>query len=59
MSEKEQQPESAATHRCNGVNGAEHHGTQNKCTVCGEYREGWYDAKNLEVRAPSPIEEQK
>lgn len=29
------------THRCNGVYGGNRHGTANKCTVCGEYREGW------------------
>lgn len=37
------------THRCNGVNGAERHGTQNKCTVCGEYRNGWFDSNGMEL----------
>lgn len=41
------------THRCNGVNGAERHGTQNKCTVCGEYRSGWFDSSGMEVCAPT------
>lgn len=41
------------THRCNGVNGAERHGTQNKCTICGEYRNGCFDSNGMEVRAPS------
>lgn len=48
------------THRCNGVNRGARHGTQNACTVCGEYREGWYDSGGMEVLAaaatpaPSP-----
>src|SRR5687768_5936356 len=40
------------THRCDGVNGAEHHGTQNRCTVCGEYRNGWYDSNGMECVFP-------
>lgn len=40
---------SPPTHRCNGVNDAERHGTQNKCTVCGEYRNGHYDSNGMEV----------
>lgn len=42
----------APTHRCNGVNRGARHGTANRCTVCGEYREGWYDSNGMEVRAP-------
>lgn len=42
-------------HRCNGVNGGERHGTQNKCTICGEYRNGWFDAGGMEMLAPPPI----
>lgn len=44
------------THRCNGVNLGGRHGTQNACTVCGAYREGWYDSNGLEVRAPTPAQ---
>lgn len=41
------------THRCNG-NPAPRHGTQNKCTVCGEYRNGWFDpVSGLEMLVPT------
>lgn len=50
--DSERQSVDAPTHRCNGVNGAERHGTQNKCTVCGEYRNGWYDTNGMEIRTP-------
>jgi|ERR1051325_310601 ssDNA-binding Zn-finger/Zn-ribbon topoisomerase 1 len=52
--DSERQSVDAPTHRCNGVNGAERHGTQNKCTVCGEYREGYYDSNGMEVIPPTP-----
>jgi hypothetical protein len=42
----------APNHRCNGVNGGERHGTQNRCTVCGNCREGWYDSGGMEVLKP-------
>lgn len=53
MNNSDAQPAPPA-HRCNGVNDAERHGTQNKCTVCGEYREGWYDSNGMEVIVPQP-----
>jgi hypothetical protein len=36
-------------HRCNGVNGGERHGTSNKCNICGEYREGWFDENGFPI----------
>jgi hypothetical protein len=32
-------------HQCNGVDGAERHGTANRCTICGRYSSQWNEGE--------------